>query len=158
MTYYYPVAIKLKNKSVLVAGGGRVAERKVKTLLKFGAKVRIVSPALAPALKKLLGFQKVRWCNRKVKSSDIEGADIVIAATGIASVNKKISYLAKKSGALVNVIDNAQLSTFISPAIFSKGKAIVAVYTNGRSPALSRDLKNFLKEKWDDFLSYRRRL
>ncbi|MDP2922493.1 MAG: bifunctional precorrin-2 dehydrogenase/sirohydrochlorin ferrochelatase [Candidatus Omnitrophota bacterium] len=158
MKLYYPIAIKLKDKHALVVGGGQVAARKVKALRQFGVRVRVVSPSLVPALKKLVKSRKIVWLNKKVESSDAKGIDIVIAATSIASINQKISSWAKREGVLVNVVDNTRLSTFISPAVFSKGKAIVAVYTDGRDPALSRDLKNFLKEHWNEFLSYRHRL
>ncbi len=155
---YYPVALKLKGRTVLVAGGGRVAERKVKTLLGFGAQVRVVSPRITPLLRRYFKSRKITWANRLIKPSDVKGAGLIIAATSDAAVNMRISRWAIKQGALVNVGDRAELSSFISPAIFSKYKATVAVYTHGRDPALSRDLKNFLKENWDVFLSYRDRL
>jgi len=155
---YYPIALDLSDIRVLVVGGGKVAEHKVKVLLKFWAQVRVVSPSLTENLKKLLRARRIKWLNRIVKASDIAGVDIVIAATYSEAVNRNISAWAKKKGLLVNVVDNAELSTFISPAVFSIDKAVVAVYTHGRDPVLSRDLKNFLKEHWDEFLSYRDRL
>lgn len=154
---YYPIALKVKNRAVLVAGGGQVAERKVKTLLRFGAKVRVVSPDATPELKRLFKLRRITWLNRTVKASDISKAILVIAATSDATVNKKISGWTKRKGVLVNIVDRAGLSTFISPAILDTPKAVVAVYTHGKDPVLSRDLKNFIKERWDDFLSYRNR-
>ena len=155
---YYPIALKLKAKRALVVGGGQVAERKVKTLLQFGAEVRVISPNLTISLKKLLRSRSITWTSRVVRSSDVKGYHIVIAATSDATVNKNISELAKRRGILVNVVDRAALSSFISPAILRTSKAVVAVYTHGQDPVLSRDLKNFLKESWDVFLSYRNRL
>ena len=155
---YYPIALRLKDKPALVVGGGQVAERKVKTLLQFGARVCVVSPDLTIALRRLSKSSRIAWFNRVVRPSDVTGRDIIIAATSDTAVNKKISRWAKRQGILVNVVDRANLSSFISPAILLTPKAIVAVYTHGRDPALSRDLKNFLKENWDVFLSYRRRL
>ncbi|MDP2928431.1 MAG: bifunctional precorrin-2 dehydrogenase/sirohydrochlorin ferrochelatase [Candidatus Omnitrophota bacterium] len=154
---YYPIALKLKARPVLVVGGGQVAERKVKTLLQFGARVRVISPDLTIRLKRLLRSRSITWTSRVVRSSDIEGYYIVIAATSDAAVNKNISKWAKIRGIPVNVVDRAPLSSFISPAILRTPKAVVAVYTHGRDPALSRDLKNFLKENWAVFLSYRSR-
>jgi precorrin-2 dehydrogenase/sirohydrochlorin ferrochelatase len=155
---YYPIALRLKDRPVLVIGGGQVAERKVKTLLEFGARVRVVSPHLTATLRRLSKSRSISWFKRVVRASDIGSGTIVIAATSDAAVNRKISMLAKRQGALVNVVDKAELSDFISPAILRASKAVVAVYTHGRDPALSRDLKNFLKENWNDFLSYRNRL
>ena len=155
---YYPIALKLKGRAALVIGGGQVAERKIKTLLKFGARVRVISPNLTISLNKLLRSRNITWMRRVVRSSDIKDYYIVIAATSDATVNKNISKWAKKRGILVNIVDRALLSSFISPAILRTPKAVVAVYTHGQDPALSRDLKNFLKENWDVFLSYRNRL
>ena len=155
---YYPIALKLTGRTVLVIGGGQVAERKVKTLLGFGARIRVISPNLTISLKKLLQSRNITWTSRVVRSSDIKDYHIVIAATSDAAVNKNISKWAKRRGILVNVIDRAALSSFISPAILRTPKAVVAVYTHGQDPVLSRDLKNFLKESWDVFLSYRNRL
>lgn len=155
---YYPIAIKLKGRTAIVVGGGQVAERKVQTLLEFGARVRVISPKLTEQLQKLFRSRRIAWIRRIARSSDIKGADIIIAATSDVTVNKNVSRLAKRAGIQVNVVDNPSLSSFISPAVFRAGGAVVAVYTHGRDPALSRDIKNFLKEQWDVFLSYRNRL
>src|SRR3989338_3097712 len=99
---YYPIALRLKGRQVLIAGGGKVAERKIKTLFKCGASVRVVSPDLAAGLRKLVNSGRIRWLNRRVKAADVRRADIVIAATSDAAVNKKISRWSKKKRILVN--------------------------------------------------------
>ena len=155
---YYPIAVKIINRLVLVAGGGKVAERKVDILSAFGADIKVVSPSLTPRLKRFAGSQKIKWLKRKVAASDLAGASIVIAATSDREVNKKVSGWAERRGIPVNVVDQAESSSFISPAVFRASKAVVAVYTEGKDPVLSRDMKNFIKENWDAFLSYRNRL
>ena len=47
---YFPMFLKLENAPCLVAGGGAVALRKVKTLLSFGAKITLVAPETVPEL------------------------------------------------------------------------------------------------------------
>lgn len=155
---YYPIAINISGKSALLAGGGKVAQRKVKSLSKAGAKITVVSPQLTSVLLRLHRQKKIKWIKRPVHSSDLRGKDIVIAATSDQIVNKKISFRAKQKKILINVVDQTRFSNFISPAVFRKSGATVTVYTNGRDPLLSRDLKNFLKERWNEFKSYRDRL
>jgi precorrin-2 dehydrogenase/sirohydrochlorin ferrochelatase len=155
---YYPIALRIKGRRVLVAGGGEVAERKIKTLLSSGAKIYAVSPTLTAPLKKMAQSSKITWFNRKVKFSDLHGVGVVIAATSEAHTNSKISRWARKQGILANVVDQPRLSSFISPAILRQGKTLIAVYTDGRNPVLARDLKNYLKGHWHEFLSYRNRL
>lgn len=154
---YYPIAVKLKDKKVVVVGGGSVAERKVLGLLGAGARVKVISPEMTGRLKLLAKKKKISWIKNTVKPGDLCYADIVIAATSDRGVNKKVSAWSHRSGKLVNVVDDKALSDFISPAIFKEQKAIVAVYTDGREPKLSRDLKDFIKEHWDEFLSFRDR-
>lgn len=155
---YYPIALNIKRRNVLVVGGGNVAERKVLRLLEAGARVRIVAPRITRELRRLVKAGLVLWKKRQVKESDLEAASIVVSATNQKGINEAVSRWGRKDGAWVNVVDKASLSDFISPAVFRASRAIIAVYTDGRDPVLSRDVKNFLKEHWRDFLSYRSRL
>lgn len=155
---YFPAALNLNGQVVKVIGGGRIAERKISSLLKTGAHISVISPELSPKLEKLFREGKLSWQRRNVHKQDLAGAKMIIAATDDQRINKNISVWARQLGILVNIVDNCRLSSFISPAVFRNRKAIITVYTNGKDPVLSRDLKNFLKEHWDEFLSYRDRL
>lgn len=154
---YYPVALRLKGRKVLVAGGGAVAERKIRALLEAGARISVVSPRLTPGLKRLADAGRLRWTENVIRKRDLKGVYLAVAATSDNKANSRISRWAKEAGTLVNVVDAPDLSDFISPAVLRKGGAIIAVYSDGKDPVLSRDLKNFLKEHWDVFLSYRHR-
>ena len=153
---YYPLALNIKNKLAIVAGGGKVALMKVKALDKAKAKVKIVAPELIPELLKLKKKLRLEWIQRRIKASDLNGAIIAIAATSDEKANKGVSNWAIKKNILVNVVDQPSLSNFISPAVLKKKEALIAVYTNGVSPPLSRDIKNFLNERWDEFLLFRK--
>jgi len=155
---YYPIAIKLENRLALVIGGGKVAQRKILALCETGARIKVVSPKLTPLLKRLAKKKYITWIQRNVHNSDLPGAAIIIAATDNSGVNRAVSRWAERARILVNVVDKTSLSDFIAPAVFRIKRGIVTVYTDGRDPKLSRDIKNFLKEKWNDFLSYRNRL
>jgi len=155
---YYPVALGIDKCLGVVIGGGRVAQRKALDLLRAGARVKIISPTLTTYLKHLAKTGRIKWLCRMVRREDLARAEVIIAATDQWQINKEVSLWAKRKSRLVNVVDNPGLSNFISLAVFRKAKAIVAVYTNGRDPVLSRDLKNFLKEYWNEFVSYRNRL
>lgn len=154
---YHPIALRLEGQAVSVVGGGPVAERKILRLITAGADVKVISPRLTSGLARLIRKGALSWCKRSVVRGDIDSARIIIAATSDKRVNKDISRWAQESGGWVNVVDDSALSNFISPAILRHRKSIIAVYTDGKDPELSRDLKNFLEERWDEFLSYRDR-
>lgn len=155
---YYPLAVRLNAKLAVVVGGGKVAERKVRALRQAGALVRVVSPKATPALRRLAKEGRIEWVRRCAKSSDVKDARIVIAATNHLGINAQVSNWAKRNRTWINVVDQSALSNFISPAVFRLEGGIITVYTDGKDPVLSRDIKNFLKERWNDFLSYRDRL
>ncbi|MDP2941744.1 MAG: bifunctional precorrin-2 dehydrogenase/sirohydrochlorin ferrochelatase [Candidatus Omnitrophota bacterium] len=155
---YYPLALEVKNRRVLVVGAGAVAERKIKNLLKFGARIQVVAPLATAKIRRLAGEGRISWLKREFAAQDLKGSQLVIAAASNEKINKQVSKEAAKKKVLINVVDNPALSDFISPAVFSSKQAIIAVFTEGRNPVLSRDLKNFLKGHWDEFLSYRNRL
>lgn len=157
-TKYYPVALGIDKCLGVIVGGGLVAQRKALDLLRAGVRVKIISPTLTTHLQHLAKTERIKWVCRPVSRRDLVGAVVIIAATNQRQINKKVSLWAKKKARLVNVVDNPVLSNFISPAVFRKSNTIIAVYTDGRDPALSKDLKNFLKENWNEFVSYRNRL
>ncbi len=155
---YYPLAVNLDKRLTVVIGGGAIAERKVDGLLETGARIKVVSPKATPLLKRLAGNGSIEWVRRRARSSDIRGARIIVAATNNTVTNRRVSCWAQRYGIWVNVVDRPVLSDFISPAVFRAAEGIITVYTDGKNPKLSRDIKNFLKDRWDDFLSYRHRL
>jgi siroheme synthase-like protein len=154
---YYPIALRLEGAPALVVGGGKVAERKAASLRAAGARIRIVSPKLTGGLNRLVKKGEIDWTARGVRQADIAGASIIISATDDEAVNRSVSRWARERGIPVNVVDAPALSAFISPAVFRKAGSIITVYTDGKDPVLSRDLKNFIRKRWDDFLYYRNR-
>ena len=155
---YFPVAMRLKGKKVIVVGGGNIAMRKVLTLFDTGVLIQVIAPELTSGLERLAERGVITWIKKSVEEIDINNAVLVISATDNKEVNNKVSTWAKKKAIMVNVVDNSHLSDFISPALLKKDKALVAVYTDGKDAVLSRDLKNYLNEKWDDFLLFRDKL
>ena len=155
---YFPFAVDLQGQKVLVVGGGKVAERKVFALLKARADVWIVAPQLTGSLQELNASSRVQWQQKDIARTDLQGFRLVIAATNHTGINEDVSRWAKAAGVWINVVDNPGLSDFISPAVFFAEEGIVAVYSDGKDPVLSRDLKNFIERQWHEFLSYRDQL
>ena len=151
---YYPAFLDLKNRKAVVVGGGRVAERKVRSLLKAGALVKVVSPAVTPGLKKLADQGKVVHKKKSYGKGDLRGAFIVIAATSSAVVNSKA---AKEADHLVNIIDQPAEGNFIVPSLVSRGNLTIAISTGGASPAVSKAVRKEIEGKYDaEFARYLR--
>lgn len=124
-----------------MVGGGEVAERKVESLLEFGASVLVVSPDLSPSLLNLLDKGVIEYSRETYSSQFLKGSSMVIAATNDREANKVISSDAQNLGILVNVVDDPALCTFFMPAIVHHGDLVIGLSTSGKCPALARVLK-----------------
>ncbi|MBD3374419.1 bifunctional precorrin-2 dehydrogenase/sirohydrochlorin ferrochelatase [candidate division KSB1 bacterium] len=143
MSALYPVYIKLEHQPCLVVGGGRVAERKVERLLKSGAEVTVVSPDLTPELEKWAMEKKITWIARPFQTDDAKTAFLTIAATDDETINRLVESKVRAMKRLINVVDVPDQCNFYVPSIVERGDLMIAISTNGKSPALAR----YLKEK-----------
>jgi len=155
---YYPIGLNLRGKAVIITGAGHVAERKARAFLAAGANITLIAPEATPFLLKASKKERVSLIKRGYRRGDLKGADLVIAATSDAAVNRRVAEDARKRRIWVNVADDTVSCEFIFPAVIKRKGIIISVSSNGKDPCLSRDLKIFLKENWDVFLSYRGRL
>ncbi len=120
----FPLFIALAGREVLVAGAGMVAARRVETLRRFGARVRVVAP------ENRAGLDTVTM--RRFRPADLEGAALAVAATDDREVNRSIAGLCSAQGIPVSVADCAGESTFFFPAVCEGGGLIAGlVSTNG---------------------------
>jgi precorrin-2 dehydrogenase / sirohydrochlorin ferrochelatase len=145
---YYPIMMDLEGKRALVVGGGAVAQRKVLTLLDFGARVDVVSREITPALGELVKEGRVRLLGPDFREEHLEGAVLAIAATDRAPVNRLVSEACRARRIPVNVVDRPEHCTFIVPAMVRRGDLLIAVSTSGRSPALARAVREELERRF----------
>jgi siroheme synthase-like protein len=142
---YYPIYLDIEDRSVLIIGGGEVCTRKAETMLKYGARVTIVSPTFTEELEQWSRDGKVTLRRERYDESQLEGASIVIASTDDQCINARIARDCRRRRIPVNVVDVTHLCEFIVPAIVETGSIQVAISTGGKSPALARTLKEDLK-------------
>jgi len=140
-----PIFLDVKNKLCLVVGGGETAVRKIATLRRAGAAVRVVSPRLDESLDKLAATGAVTYTQRPFEAADLTGALLVIAATDDPIVNRQIADIAKQRGIPVNVVDQPAACSFIMPSVIDRSPVVVAVSTSTASPVLARLLRTRLE-------------
>jgi len=144
---YYPIFLNLRGKKCVVVGGGKVALRKVTTLLDCGADITVISPKPHAEISKLFKNKAIRLVRRNYERGDLRRAALSIAATHMKKINRKVAEESKKNGTPVNVVDDAELSDFIIPSSFRRGDLSVAVSTSGMSPALAKKIRAKLEKK-----------
>ena len=154
---FYPALLDLKDRLVLLVGGGRVAARKLASLLEAGARVRLVSLGLCPEARELAQGERVELHQRGFQAGDVEGAWLVISATDNEELNRAVAQAAEAAKVFVNVVDVPPLCSFIVPAVVRRGELTLAVSTGGASPAAARRLRQSLEgqfgPEWGDYLA-----
>lgn len=148
MPRFYPAFLNLKGRLCLVVGGGKVAERKTRSLLSCEAKVRLVSPRLTPGLQELAERGLITYLQREYQTSDLEGVFFVIAATDQKEVNQRVAEEALARNLLVNVVNDPQSGNLYVPAVIQRGPLQIAISTSGKSPLLARKIKERLERQF----------
>jgi precorrin-2 dehydrogenase/sirohydrochlorin ferrochelatase len=145
---YYPVQLDVQDRRCLVVGGGAVGTRKVAGLLECGARVRVVSPEVDPALRELAAQEAIELHRRAYRPSDLIGMFLVIGATDDETLNRRVSRDAGKHGVLCNIADRPEICNFILPAVVRRGDLVITVSTSGSSPALAKQLRQSLEAQF----------
>ena len=145
MEHLYPIFINLADKMCLVVGGGKVAQRKIETLLEYKAQVLAVSPGVTDRIKYWAERKLITWKSRLFEPSDLEEVFLVFIATGNSRTNKEIAALCRDRGIMVNAVDDPENCDFYVPAILRRDSLCIAVSTEGKSPLLAAKLRNELE-------------
>ena len=140
-----PLFIDIKNKPCLVVGGGMIAARKVKMLIKAEADIAIVATSICQELQMLCEQNTISIHSREFLPSDIRQQTLVIAATNDKVLNKQISELAKQQNIFVNVADDFKQGDIVLPSVIDRDPIQIAVTTGGASPVLARLLRRNLE-------------
>src|SRR5213082_975197 len=138
---YLPVFLRLDGHPVVVVGGGTVALRKAAWLRRAGARVTVVAPGVHAQLAQQAARGELRQIAEEFTPEHLAGAIAVVAATADRATNARVAASARARGVPVNVVDDAELSTFIFPAIVDRSPLVVAVSSGGHAPVLARRVR-----------------
>jgi siroheme synthase-like protein len=130
----YPITLQLKDRRVLIVGGGKVAARKARALIAASAKLSILSPSLDDSLR----GQAFTWLQSEYYQDAIrvEKPILVFAATDDEALNKQIAQDAQSQNVLVNLANDAEASDFHNMALIEKSPFTIGISSNANSPAL----------------------
>ena len=148
----YPLFADLTGRTVLIVGGGEVAARKCEALLKAGASVQVGSPDLSARLQALARTGAITHVSGRYDSSWLDQAWLVVAATDDEATNRRVAADAQARRILINVVDDAALSSFQVPAIIDRSPLIVAISSGGAAPMIARQVRERLETLLDHAL------
>ncbi|MEW5992972.1 MAG: bifunctional precorrin-2 dehydrogenase/sirohydrochlorin ferrochelatase [Candidatus Zixiibacteriota bacterium] len=142
---YLPIGISLKKRSCLVVGGGKVALRKIETLLEYDATVTVVATEPLEKIRFHASKGKLKLEQREYRSPEAKSYGLVISASDKPAVNREVSEDCRLAGVPVNVVDSPSLCDVILPAVVRRDCLTVSVLTDGKAPFLAGHLRLILE-------------
>ena len=145
----FPVFLKLESLQTLIVGGGHVGHEKLSAVLKNSpsAKVTLVGRTIQEPIKELARkHPQVKLEERNFKLWDLWDKDLVLLATDNRQLHETIRNFARSRRLLINVADTPELCDFYLGSVVTKGNLKIGVSTNGKSPTISKRIREYLDE------------
>jgi len=150
---YMPICISLKARRCLIVGGGRVALRKIDTLLYYESDITVVTPETNEKIEYYAKKDFIKLEKREYKSPEASEYGIVISASDNMEINEKVCEDCREAGVPINVVDNPRLCDFIFPSVIRRDCLAVAVSSDAKAPFLSGHvrliLENIFPNDWN---------
>lgn len=137
----YPISIDLRDKPVLLVGGGEVAFRKAQGVYRSGGRLTVVAREFSPPFRAWLEQNGFHFEQRTYREGEAAEYFLVISATDDAEVNQRVFRDAQDEGRLINVVDQPDLCNIHIPSRIERGDLQVAISTGGKCPAFARWLR-----------------
>ena len=143
---FFPVSIDLNNKNVLVIGAGKIALRKITTLLNYNCNIIVITKeVLEEKFLELEKNNKIKiFKNQEFEEKFLENIFLVVVATDNEIFNKKISQLCMSKNILVNNITSKDDMNVRFSSIYEKDDIQIAISANG-NPKKAVEIKNKIK-------------
>lgn len=135
---HYPIFADLNGRAVLLAGAGKVAERKAQSLLQAGARIRVVAEDLNAAFQAWLADGRIDYLGPTFHENQLDSVFLAVAATDDDAFNQRVFQAAEAKGKLCNTVDTTELCSFIVPAVIDRSPLKIAVSSGGTAPVLAR--------------------
>ena len=149
MADLFPLFLKLDGRRCVLVGAGTIALQKLGGLLDSAADLHVVAPVATEEIQQLARNGSLKWTPAEFTASHLDGALLVIAATGDPAVNDAVYRAARERGVLCNAVDEPARCDFYYPAVVRRGDLQLAISTAGKSPALAQRLRRELEEQFD---------
>jgi precorrin-2 dehydrogenase/sirohydrochlorin ferrochelatase len=146
----YPAFLDLSGRLVVVVGGGEDAERRVRAMTAYGADIVVLAEEVTEGLGELQVEGGVTLEQRPWRPSDLDGALLVLAATGSAEDDGAVAAAANARGILVRALGSPEASSLVAPAVVRRGALQIALTTSGSSAAVTKLIRARLAEEFGE--------
>ncbi len=141
----YNISLNLSYKNVLFIGGGKVAERKIKSIIDENCKITVIAPQTNDYISNLVEKSRVTVIKREFEPNDVSKKYfMVFAATDDVELNRLIYEKFNDINVLCNNVSDGEYTNFISSATAKFKNIVISINTVNKDPLLSKEIKNML--------------
>ena len=149
---YFPLFVDLTKKSIIVIGAGKIAARRVKSLLPFVGDMKVIAPEVSSEITEMAASSEGALVieQRPFEPSDLDGADVVLAVTNDKELNTRIGALCKEKKILVNVSHEKELCDFYFPGVVQKDNVVIGITASGKDHSEARKVTEQIRAMMED--------
>ena len=154
---FFPFYINIQKKYFLIVGGGKIACRRLKTLLKFDVNVVLIAPDISPEIK-LIQNESLKLYEQSFEEKFLDKINYLILATDNKDLHKAVSELAREKGIIVNDASCKENCDFYFPSIIDKDELLISVTSLGNNHKLTHSIANIIRKYINKFTTQTRSL
>ena len=149
---YFPLFVDLTKKSIIVIGAGKIAARRVRSLLPFVGDMKVIAPEISSEITEMAAASEGALVieQRPFESSDLDGADMVLAVTNDKELNTRIGTLCNEKKILVNVSHEKELCDFYFPGVVQKDNVVIGITASGKDHSKARNVTEQIRAMMED--------
>ncbi len=144
---FFPLFMDLTEKQILVIGAGKIATRRIRTMVDFVGSVTVVAPRVEPQILELADRnENIIIFERCFSDRDLDGKYIVFAATDNHELNEDIVKKCNERGILVNAVHNQNLCDFYFPGIVRKDSLVAGITACGSNHVAAKEATALIRK------------
>ncbi len=160
---YFPLFINIEDKPVLIIGGGKIAERRICSLLEFGCRVSVIAPEATEKLEKLAAEGTILWRKERYHLEHLTGElstsaitdggrPLFVLAAAVESVNGEVVRDCKALRIPVNNASKKEDCDFYFPGLIKEQEMVIGLTSGGSDhkavAALSKKIRELVQKTW----------
>ena len=138
---YFPLFADLSDKRILIVGAGMIAARRLRVLCAFAGQITVTAPRVSEEVELLLEEYSFRLLKRPFRESDLDTAQLVLAATDDASLNCRIAKLCRQRNIPVNDCSDRRNCDFQFPSVVCSGDVVIGINASGKDHRLVKETR-----------------
>ncbi|MBN7771905.1 precorrin-6A reductase [Clostridium aminobutyricum] len=156
---WFPLFANIRDVNVVVVGAGKIAQRRIETLLKFSCNLKVIAREASEEVSNLINKieikeeaqdKRLNLVIKEFKEEDLWDAQIALAATNNRILNQQIGQLCRQRGILVNVADSKEECDFYFPGVVLKEELVIGITAGGKNHALAKKAGTFIRQSIGD--------